>query len=100
MRMHRGSSKGVAGDPATAETLPLSASPPKEIEVELAITHAGRVELRRVTVPFGAPVRAALGAVGQPGEGAAVLLDESFVPLDLPITRPVRLTVVRTFSGG
>ena len=100
MRMHRGSSKGVEGLPPTAETLPLSASPLREVEVELEVTRMGRIELRKVSIPVGAPVRTALRAIGVFAEGAAVLLDGLSLPMDEPIDRPVRLTVVPTFSGG
>jgi sulfur carrier protein ThiS len=98
--MHRGSSKDVSGVSRTTETLPLSASAPRAVTVVLELTRAGTVERRRLRIPVGTTVRAALLRVGQAPEGSAVLLDDTPVPLDLPIERPLRLTVVSTFSGG
>jgi sulfur carrier protein ThiS len=100
MRMHRGSSKDVPGISRAAETLPLSASASRTVSVVLELTRAGRVERRRVRVPVGSPLRTALHRVGASPEGSAVLLDDLPVPLDLPIDRPLRFTVVSTFSGG
>jgi sulfur carrier protein ThiS len=100
MRMHRGSSKDVSGGSRTAETLPLSASAPATVSVVLELTRAGAVRARRLRVPVGTTVRAVLHRVGEAPEGSAVLLDETPVPLDLPIERPLKLTVVSTFSGG
>ena len=100
MRMHRGSSKDVRGLPPTPGSLPLSASPPVEVTVVLEVTRAGGVERREVRLPFGAPVRVALRTAGLAPEGSAVLREGTSVPLDLPIERPVRFTVVPTFSGG
>ncbi len=99
MRMHRGSSKGAAPPGPPPETLPLSASPPG-VRITVELTRAGRVELRELEVPSGTLVRAMLRAVGQRGEGCAVLVDGTPIPLDTPLTGAVRLTVVPTFSGG
>ncbi len=100
MRMHRGSSKDVRGLPPTTGSLPLSASPSSEVAVVLEVTRAGSVERHEVRVPQGAPLRLALRRGGLAAEGSAVLLEGISVPLDLPIERPARFTVVPTFSGG
>ena len=100
MRMHRGSSKDVAGSPRATGSLPLSASVPSSVTVVLELTRAGAVERRRLTVEVGATVRSVLRRAGRLPEGCAVLEAETPVPLDTPIDRPVRLTVVSTFSGG
>ncbi len=99
MRMHRGSSKGGRGNPATPETLPLSA-PSRVIDVDVEIVRAGRSVRRRLTVPSGSLVREALRPLGLAPEGCAVLVDGTSIPLDTRLTAPVRLTVVPTFSGG
>jgi sulfur carrier protein ThiS len=95
--MHRGSSKAGGASPPPADNLPLSA-PSLAVEVEVA--RAGRSTLFHLEVAPGTTVRAVVRQVGQAPEGAVVLLDETPVPLDLPIDRPLRLTVVPTFSGG
>ena len=100
MRMHRGSSKDVRGLPPTTGSLPLSASPPSEVRVVLEVMRAGGTERREVLLPVGTPLRGALRQVGLTPEGSAVLLEGTSVPLDLPIERPARFTVVPTFSGG
>ena len=64
------------------------------------LTRAGGVERRRVSVPVGTPLRTVLHSLGQAPEGSAVLLDDVPVPLDTPIERPARFTVLPTFSGG
>ncbi len=97
MRMHRGSSKDVRGRPPATGTLPLSAS---RVSVRIEITRGGAVERRTVRVEPGTLVRNAVRSVGQAPEGSAVLLDETPIPLDTPIDRPLRLVVVPTFSGG
>jgi len=99
MRMHRGSSKGGRGRPATPETLPLSA-PSGPIEVTVEIARAGRSVRRTVEVRPGGLVRDVVREVGQAPEGCAVLVQGTSIPLDTPITAPLRLTVVPTFSGG
>lgn len=81
------------------ETLPLSASPAR-VAVVIELTRGGSVERRRLRVAPGTLVRAALRSVGQSPEGSAVMIDSEPIPLDTPITGPVRLTVVPTFSGG
>jgi len=95
--MHRGSSKAVGGPTPTTDNLPLSA-PPLAIEVE--VVRAGRSQLHRLSLPAGSLIRDAVRQVGLSPEGAAVLVGEVPVPLDLPLDRPLRLTVVPTFSGG
>ena len=104
--MHRGSSKGARTDRAP-ETLPLSApqdpsaaSAPRPLTIEIEVARAGRSELRRIDVPFGAPIRIALREIGLAPEGCAVLSEGRPLPLDTPLERPLRLTVVPTFSGG
>ncbi len=99
MRMHRGSSKEVRDAPRASESLPLSA-PPATVPVDLEITRGRGVERRQLRVPSGTLVRTVLRQSGCAPEGSAVLLGETPVPLDLPIDRPLRLTVVPTFSGG
>jgi len=96
--MHRGSSKGPRGQTRRPETLPLSASP--IIRVQLEVARAGRSERRTVRVPKGTPLRVVLRSIGQAVEGSAVLWGDRPVPLDLPLERSVRLTVIPTFSGG
>ncbi|MFZ0698692.1 MAG: thiamine biosynthesis protein ThiS [Thermoplasmata archaeon] len=58
------------------------------------------MDRRRVLLAPGSTIRQALAAVGAPPEGSAVLCDGVPQPLDAPIDRSVRLTVVPTFSGG
>ena len=96
--MHRGSSKGRRGRTRRPETLPLSASPVLTIHLEIA--RAGASEVHRLRLPRGTLVRQALRTVGQAAEGAAVLRDGVPVPLDLPLDRNERFTVIPTFSGG
>jgi sulfur carrier protein ThiS len=97
--MHRGSSNGDRTKPRAPETLPLSAST-ELLDVVLEITRGGSVERREFRVAAGSLVRSALRSQGIAAEGSAVLLDEVSIPLDTPIDRPVRLTVLPTFSGG
>ncbi|HXY46798.1 MAG TPA: hypothetical protein VEK13_02720 [Thermoplasmata archaeon] len=70
------------------------------ISVVLEVTRGASVRRRRIRVPAGTQVRAALHSAGLPPEGSAVLLEESPIPLDTPIDRPMRLIVISTFSGG
>jgi sulfur carrier protein ThiS len=98
--MHRGSSKGARPTDRVPEILPLSASPPAMVRVELEVARAGRSEHHSVEVPRGSTLRAALRLIGQAGEGCAVLEGQRPVPLDLPLVSPSRFTVVPTFSGG
>ena len=100
MRMHRGSSKDGRGLPPTTGNLPLSASPPSEVRIVLEVVRAGATDRREVRVPVGTPLRGALRQLGLAPEGNAVLLEGTPVPLDLPIERSARFTVVPTFSGG
>jgi sulfur carrier protein ThiS len=95
--MHRGSSKEARDASRASETLPLSASP---VTVWVEVTRGGSVERRRLRVAPGTTVRAVLRTAGLAPEGSAVLVAGTSVPLDVPIDRPTRLTVVPTFSGG
>jgi len=99
MRMHRGSSKDARSGAAPSEILPLSASPPL-IEVEVEVARAAHRRVRRLTVAPGVLVREVVRSIGETPEGCAVLDGETPLPLDTPLERPVRLTVVPTFSGG
>jgi hypothetical protein len=98
--MHRGSSKGTRDSESPPETLPLSASPPGSVRLELEIVRGGRSEVRSVEVPVGTLLRVALRAISQAPEGSAVLRGEVPLPLDTPIRVAERLTVIPTFSGG
>jgi sulfur carrier protein ThiS len=99
MRLHRGSSKDDRGSSPTAENLPLSASPPK-VYIEVEVARAGRTRSARLEVTPGTLVRAVVRSVGEAPEGCVVLLEGTSVPLDTPIERPVRFTVVPTSSRG
>jgi sulfur carrier protein ThiS len=99
MRLHRGSSKDVRGDPPTAEILPLSASPPAVV-VDVEVARSGRSRHVRLEVVRGTLVRDVVRKAGETPEGCAVLLGDTPVPLDAPVEEAVRLTVVPTFSGG
>lgn len=99
MRMHRGSSKGVRESTRAAGSLPLSASPPT-VRVVLEVTRGSSVDRRDLAVASGTSVREVLRRAGHPGEGCAVLLDDTPVPLDAPVDRALTLVVVPTFSGG
>jgi sulfur carrier protein ThiS len=95
--MHRGSSKAAGGSPPTADNLPLSAP---SLAIEIEVVRAGRSEVHHLDLPCGTLVRDAVRRIGLAPEGTAVLIDETPVPLDLPLDRPLRLIVVPTFSGG
>jgi sulfur carrier protein ThiS len=95
--MHRGSSKADGANPLPADTLPLSA-PSLSIEIEVA--RGGHSVTHRLEVVRGSLIRDAVRSIGLAPEGTAVLVDDTPVPLDLPIDRPLRLIVVPTFSGG
>jgi sulfur carrier protein ThiS len=95
--MHRGSSKAAGGSPPAADNLPLSAP---TLAIEIEVVRAGRSEVHHLDLPRGILVRDAVRRIGLAPEGTAVLVDETPVPLDLPLDRPLRLTVVPTFSGG
>jgi len=99
MRLHRGSSKDERGSPPPTETLPLSASS-SSLRVTVEVTRGGRVRRSEFDVPAGTLVRSVVRRAGETPEGCAVLIEETPVPLDAPLERPVRLTVVPTFSGG
>jgi sulfur carrier protein ThiS len=98
--MHRGSSKAAREGLPAADTLPLSASSPSEVSVEIEVTRAGKVQHHLLHVATGTRVREAVRQVGLAPEGSVVLIDDTPVPLDLPLDRSVRLVVVPTFSGG
>jgi len=70
------------------------------VSVVLDLTRGAAVDRRRLQVAVGTPVRTALRSAGQAPEGSAVLLDDTPIPLDTPIDRPLHLVVVSTFSGG
>jgi sulfur carrier protein ThiS len=100
MRMHRGSSKDVRARPRTTESLPLSASPPSLILIDVEVARGGRSSHHRLEVLTGTLVRTALKQLGEAPEGSAVLVDDTPIPLDTPLEAPTRLLVVPTFSGG
>jgi sulfur carrier protein ThiS len=85
---------------ARPETLPLSAPSPEKIWIEFEIARAGRSETTRVEVVVGSSLRRAIRAVGHAPEGCAVLDGDRPLPLDTPLVRSIRLTLVPTFSGG
>ena len=99
MRLHRGSSKDARGPPPATGNLPLSASPPK-VRVDVEVARGGRSRRARFEVDPGILVRAVIRLAGESPEGCAVLIGETPVPLDTPIERAVKLTVIPTFSGG
>jgi len=99
MRLHRGSSKDARGLPPAAGHLPLSASP-SPVRVDVEVVRSGRSRLSHQEVPVGTLVRAVVRQAGESPEGCAVLEDETPLPLDTPIERPLRLTLIPTFSGG
>ena len=96
--MHRGSSKGPRGEAPRPEPLPLSASP--RLRVQLTVARAGRSQRYTVRVAPGTLLRDVLRSLGQAAEGSAVLENDRPVPLDLPLQRNARYTVIPTFSGG
>ncbi len=100
MRMHRGSSKEVAGPTPPSEDLPLSASPAEGLRVTVEIVRAGSHDRRKVDLGKGAVVRDAIRAVGLFAEATSVLMDGRSVPLDRPLRDGDTLEVIRTFSGG
>jgi sulfur carrier protein ThiS len=96
--MHRGSSKGPRGEAPRPESLPLSASP--NLRIELTVARGGRSDRHIIRVPKGTSLRVALRSIGMAAEGSAVLNGDRPVPLDLPLERNARFTVIPTFSGG
>jgi hypothetical protein len=64
------------------------------------VERAGRTETRTARVAAGTPLRLALRAIGELGEGCAVLDGARPLPLDTPVDRPRRLRLIPTFSGG
>jgi sulfur carrier protein ThiS len=97
MRMHRGSSKVARGPTPATEDLPLSAS---SVHVVVEITRGRSIDRRELDVASGTTIRSLLRGIDQAPEGCAVLIDDTPVPLSAPITAPLRLIVVPTFSGG
>jgi sulfur carrier protein ThiS len=82
-------------------------TPPPSIEngralvlVTIELVRAGRVEIHEVRVPSQSRIRDALAAAGLHAEGCAVLEGEVPLPLDAPLPREPRLSVLPTFSGG
>ncbi|MCI4348097.1 MAG: hypothetical protein L3J97_05705 [Thermoplasmata archaeon] len=61
---------------------------------------AGQSERHTRWVPKGTQLRVVLRSIGQAVEGSAVLDGDRPVPLDLPLERNARFTVIPTFSGG
>ncbi|MCI4331725.1 MAG: hypothetical protein L3K19_07780, partial [Thermoplasmata archaeon] len=100
VRMHRGSSKDARPHEPASEILPLSASPPGTISVVFDFERAGSTNRRTVELACGIPLRVALRQLGQAAEGCAVLEGGRSLPLDTPLERSTRLTVLPTFSGG
>jgi len=99
MRLHRGSSKDAREPSPTPGNLPLSASP-RSFRVDVEVVRSGRARRTHYDVPAGTLVRVVVRRAGESPEGCAVLEGETPLPLDTPIDRPLRLTVVPTFSGG
>ena len=89
----------MRGTSPNSENLPLSAFPPL-VRVEVEVARGGKRRRVDVSVARGTMVRTVVRTAGETPEGCAVLVGETPVPLDLPIERPTRLTVVPTFSGG
>ena len=75
-------------------------TPAADVEVVVEIVRGAGARERVVRVAAGAQVRAVLRTLGEAPEGSAVLVDGISIPLDTTIDRPLRLTVVPTFSGG
>jgi sulfur carrier protein ThiS len=70
------------------------------IAVTVEVARGGLTTERVLQVEEGTLVRAVVRSVGVSPEGCAVLVDGVSVPRDLPVTSPIRLTIVPTFSGG
>jgi len=70
------------------------------VRVDIEVARSGHPRRTRLEVAPGTLVRSVVRRAGESPEGCAVLLDETPIPLDTPIDRAVRLTVVPTFSGG
>ncbi|MGC2288657.1 MAG: hypothetical protein WA688_02205 [Thermoplasmata archaeon] len=66
----------------------------------MEVVRAGRSDRHTVFVPKGTPLRNVLRSIGQAAEGSAVLSGERPVPLDIPLEKSARFTVIPTFSGG
>ena len=99
MRLHRGSSKDARGTAPATGNLPLSASPPT-VRVEVEVVRGGRGRLVLLEVVSRTLIRELVRKAGEAPEGCIVLVGETPVPLDTPIERTLRLTVIPTFSGG
>ncbi|MGD0588598.1 MAG: hypothetical protein ABSA63_07415 [Thermoplasmata archaeon] len=89
----------MRGRPPATGNLPLSASP-RKVRVEVEVARGGRSRHAHFSVAPGTLVRAVVRLAGEAPEGCAVLIGETSVPLDTPLERSVRLTVIPTFSGG
>ena len=100
MRLHRGSSKDGRGTSSASENLPLSAPPLPMVHVEIEVVRGGHTRRSEVEVPSGTTVRVIVRTAGVTPEGCAVLAGDTPLPLDAPVDRPLRLTIVPTFSGG
>lgn len=100
MRMHRGSSKEVAGPTPSSEDLPLSASPPPYLHVTIELVRGAGIDRRMLDLPVGSLVRDAVRAVGAFPEASSALMDGRSVPLDRPLRDGECVQLVRTFSGG
>ncbi len=70
------------------------------VPVEVEVARAGRTATSRQLVAAGTLVREIVRAAGEAPEGSAVLHEDVSIPLDTPVTAPMRLVVVPTFSGG
>ncbi|MGA7860740.1 MAG: hypothetical protein WCB19_02655 [Thermoplasmata archaeon] len=66
----------------------------------MEVARAGHSDRHTLRVPRGTPLRAVLRSIGQAAEGSAVLSGGRPVPLDLPLEKSARFTVIPTFSGG
>ncbi len=94
-----GRARSMGSGPAGSQSDPAPGGT-GSVRVVVEVTRGGSVEQHRARVPVGTAVRAVLRQVGCAPEGSAVMIDGTSVPLDTPIERPLRLTVVPTFSGG
>ena len=100
MRMHRGSSKEVAGRTRPSEGLPLSASRGATITVTVEVARAADAGVTTLTLREGASVRDAIHAVGLAVEATSPLIHGRSVPADRPLQDGERVELLRTFSGG
>ena len=96
--MHRGSSNGSGAPRPIPETLPLSASRPLWVTVE--IRRGGKLDTQRIELPENSSLRELVRAVGHSPEGTAVLIEGTPVPLDTAVSDGLRVVVIPTYSGG